>query len=45
MDWGEGEGGSIIELIVKLNNLTNKFDALKYLSGQICQLFSGHYIQ
>ena len=32
-DFGEGEGGTIIELVVKLNNLSNKSAALKLLAG------------
>ena len=32
-DFGEGEGGTIIELVVKLNNLSSKSAALKLLAG------------
>ena len=32
-DFGEGEGGTIIELVVKLNNLSKKSAALKLLAG------------
>ncbi|MFK7981626.1 MAG: toprim domain-containing protein [Saprospiraceae bacterium] len=32
-DFGEGEGGTIIELVIKLNTLSNRFDALKLLAG------------
>ena len=32
-DFGEGEGGTIIELVVKLNNLPNKSAALKLLAN------------
>jgi len=32
-DFGEGEGGTIIELVVKLNNLSHKSAALKLLAG------------
>ena len=33
-DFGEGEGGTIIELVVKLNNLSHKSAALKLLAGK-----------
>lgn len=33
-DFGEGEGGTIIDLVVKLNDLQSPFDALKMLAGK-----------